>query len=223
VKTEHYTNPSLAQGQGYPSFKPLFPLRGLYEGSIGWTEHFRCRILHPFLTHHMMKVAHDWNSGNFSLSHSAEVTEEQYAILANKGLLWFMQRNREHDKILGAFEMVGGKEKRKAGWKRQDIAYDAKLAEKLEGIYSSAEVESGNEISIDTVISENLREGKEIAYAEEKKVAAQRESLPEKEWEKWVEGIRAYGAFEDTHDGEDWSLDFLRAMNAKKKALMAGM
>jgi len=136
-----------------------------------------------------MKITHDWNSGNFTLSHSADITQEQLVTLASKGLLWHMQRNRKHDEILGAFETVNGKSKRKAGWKRNDVAYDSALASKLKESYSRLEIADGVFVPIETAIEEYTREAATLVYRDARNLLERKESDP---WRTLANGSRTF-------------------------------
>lgn len=166
-----------------------------------------------------MKISTQWNSGNFSLSHSAEVAEEQIPALASLGLLYLAQRNREHDEILGAYETVGGKKKRKAGFKRNDVAYNATLASKLAESYAEFKLDEGETLDVDTTVVEYIRDTVESKFTDERAVAAARESLPNAEYEKWLRGTLGFKGETHTPDGEDYSREFLLAIRERKLAI----
>lgn len=166
-----------------------------------------------------MKIATKWNSGNFTLAHSAEVTEEQVPVLASLGLLYLAQRNREHDEVLGAYEKVDGKKKRKAGWKRNDVAYGATLAERLAATYAEFKLDGDEVLDVDTVVTEYIRDTVESKFTDERAVAEARESLPEAEFEKWLRGTLGFKGETHTADGDDYSREFLLAIRERKLAI----
>jgi hypothetical protein len=73
------------------------------------------------------KVEIDWTLGNFNVKSTMEVDEKQGDALKVLGALYLHQRVSKVDKTLGGFDG----DKRKAGWKRGDVAYDADLATRL--------------------------------------------------------------------------------------------
>lgn len=172
-----------------------------------------------------MQANTKWNSGNFTLTHSAEIPEAMIPAVLSIGILWLAQRNREHDVVLGAFEKVNGKNKRKAGFKRGDVAFTPALALALKAGYEdNFVVENGEaklKLDVQTFVEEYVRDTAEAKFAFEREVATARESLPQAEFDKWLEGIRAYGEFADTHtaDGEDYSKEFLLAIRNKINAI----
>lgn len=171
---------------------------------------------------HNMQIDTKWNSGNFTLEHSAEVSEKQMPALASLGLLYLAQRNRKHDEVLGAFTKVNGKNKRKEGWKRSEVAFAPELAKSLVAAYGDnfvlAEGEGEVKLETVTIAEEYIRDTADSKFTEERAIAEARESLPNEQFDKWVEGIKAYGKFESTHtaDGEDYSKEFLSAIRARK-------
>lgn len=78
-----------------------------------------------------MQISTKWNVGRFDTTLTAEVTEEQVAALLPLALRYLGQRNTKIDRILGGFETVDGKEKRKADYKRNDVEYSDELAQAL--------------------------------------------------------------------------------------------
>lgn len=167
-----------------------------------------------------MKIETKWNSGNFTLGHVTEVTEAQRDILAKQGLLWFAQRNREHDVVLGAYTTVAGKKVRREGWKRQDVEFDAKLADALTAAYGSFEVADGVKVSVDTTVTEYVRENAEPKYAQAAKAMARHESA--NDLETWLKDKIGFDG--DTHgaDGE-YNVDALKAIDAYVKAQVAAI
>lgn len=161
----------------------------------------------------MNTIKTQWNSGNFSLSHEVEVDEVGTLALAEKGLLWHMQRNREHDAVLGAFEQVAGKSVRKKGFKRGDVSYSTNLADKLQAVYGKFG-EKGQEVKVTTAIVEYLREaGADSKFTEETAIATRHESA--NNLEEWLKSKCKYEG--ETH-GEDGEYDVaaLRAIRAYK-------
>jgi len=171
-----------------------------------------------------MKITHDWNSGNFTLSHSADITQEQLVTLASKGLLWHMQRNRKHDEILGAFETVNGKSKRKAGWKRNDVAYDSALASKLKESYSRLEIADGVFVPIETAIEEYTREAATLVYRDARNLLERKESDPAiADLGEWLKDFCGYAGATHTEDGEDYAQAALVAVNGEIKKRLAAL
>lgn len=160
-----------------------------------------------------MKINTKWNSGNFSLTHGVEVDEAGLLALAEKGLLWFMQRNREHDGVLGAFERVGGKSVRRKGWKRGDVAYGLPMATALKAVYGELKL-SGSKLPVVTEVSEYIREvGADSKFTEERQIAGRHESKGD--LEEW---LLEKCEFADATHGEDgeYSVEMLRAVRAYK-------
>lgn len=155
-----------------------------------------------------MKTAKaEWNSGNFTLTHSVELTEEQAQVFLDKGLLWYMQRNREHDVVLGAFEKKGDKMVRKDKWSRGDVEFSQELASKLIVAYSEIPFGAdGESIEVDSNVVEYTREGAALKYRDAKEIASRHESAGD--LESW---LKSKGYEGETHgpDGE-----FLPAMLA---------
>lgn len=186
-------------------------------------------LLVPCFPKHNMQIDTKWNSGNFSLAHSAEVSEAQLPQLASLGLLYLAQRNRKHDETLGAFEKKDGKNVRKAGWKRGDVEFTPALASGLTVAYGyNFKLADGDkEVALEvlTDVTEYVRDTVESKFTFEKEIATARESLPQAEFDKWVTGIREYGQFADTHteDGEDFSKEFLIAIRNKVNAIKRGV
>lgn len=167
-----------------------------------------------------MKIKADWNSGNFSLNHEVEVTEGQVAELASDGLLYRMQRNREHDEILGAFEKVGDKKVRRKAWKRIDVDYADNLAKALVASYGSVKF-GETAIPVATAITEYIRDGgADSKFTEETAIASRHESAGD--LEEWLKATVGYAG--DTH-GEDGEYDaaMLRAVRGYKLAKLAAM
>lgn len=163
-----------------------------------------------------MKVVTSWNSGNFSLRHEVEVGPEQVAALASDGLLYRMQRNREHDEVLGAFTKDGEKKVRKPKWKRIDVGYDAGLAAKLKGVYGGDEA-----MPVVTEVTEYIREaGADSKFTEEIAIAGRHESAGDlAEW--LLEKCDYVG---DTHgDDGEYHAEMLRAVRGYKLKRLAAL
>lgn len=163
----------------------------------------------------MKTIKTNWNSGNFSLSHEVECSDDQVLLLAEKGLLWYMQRNRQHDVVLGAFETVNGKQVRRKAFKRGDVGYGKPLADKLTAAYgevslSDAEVDK---LPVDTAVGEYIRDVTDSKFTEETAIASRHESAGD--LEDW---LKAKCKFEgDTHgDDGEYSAEMLRAVRGYK-------
>lgn len=162
----------------------------------------------------MTKINTKWNSGNFSLTHEVEVDEAGLLALAEKGLLWFMQRNREHDGVLGAFEKQGDKQVRRKGWKRGDVAFDKPTADDLKAVYGELKLSESSKLPVVTEVGEYVREtGADSKFTEERAIAGRHESKGD--LEEWLLEKCSYA--EDTHgeDGE-YSVEMLRAVRGYK-------
>lgn len=174
-----------------------------------------------------MKITTNWNSGNFSLRHQVEVTAGQLEELAADGLLYRMQRNREHDEVLGAFKKEGDKKVRKAGWKRIDVGYADNLAKALASTDGYKVLKFGNEgeqidaiVPVVTEVTEYVRtqsaEGK--PGEEEKEIAGRHESAGD--LEEWLAVKCNYTGETHSEDGE-YHPAMLMAVNAAKRAAIA--
>lgn len=171
-----------------------------------------------------MKIKHEWNSGNFSLSHEAEVTQEQLVTLASKGLLWHAQRNREHDKVLGAFQTVDGKQKRRANWKRNDVGFSSDLANALADIYGEFEIAEGVKLEVDTHITEYTREAATLVYRDARNLLERKESDPKvADLAAWLAEFCGYAGPTHTEDGEDYAQAALVAVNGEIKKRLAAL
>lgn len=80
---------------------------------------------------HSMQVKDQFNCGKFLVTLSADLSDEQVAALLPFSLRYGGQRNTKVDRILGGFETVDGKEKRRADYKRSDVDYSDELAQSL--------------------------------------------------------------------------------------------
>lgn len=162
----------------------------------------------------MQKIKTQWNSGNFSLSHQVEATEEQVLALAEKGLLWYMQRNREHDVVLGAFEKQGDKQVRRKGFKRGDVAYAPNLAVELKAVYEELKLDENSKLPVMTDVVEYLREtGADSKFTEERQIAGRHESKGD--LEEWLMEKCEFAEATHGEDGE-YSVEMLRAVRAYK-------
>lgn len=162
-----------------------------------------------------MMIKASWNSGNFTLAHTAEVDDVGLAALAEKGLLWHAQRNGEHDKALGSMETVDGREKRKTGWKRGDVGYSASGASALVTAYA----ELGDLEAVETVVTEYVRE-EGAKFVDEKAGMLKHESAGD--LEAWLKTSCGYSGATHGEDGE-YSVDALRAVRVRRLALQAEM
>ena len=165
-----------------------------------------------------MKITHTWNSGNFTLAHSAEVNEKQLEMLASKGLLWFAQRNGKHDMVLGAFEEVNEKMKRKAGWKRGDVGYSEERAMRLRDAYGEFEIEKDVKLQVVTEVGEYTKEAAALVYRDARTRVEAHESAGD--LEKWLKEKCGYGGNTHTDDGEDFSQAMLIAVDKAVKAFL---
>lgn len=172
-----------------------------------------------------MKVNTNWNLANFSVSLSVEANEALQKTLMEYGVRYFGQRNSEVDKILGGFETVNGKSKRKANWKRSEVAYTAELAQALAKSFEKLSGPDELVIPAEVEISEYVREDKvDSKFTEEKEIVGRHESADD--LETWlVDKVKYTG---DTHgDDGEYAIEMLRAVRAFKIArlreLAAGM
>lgn len=159
-----------------------------------------------------------WNLGNFTVALAAEVDDETRDTLANLGLRFLGQRNTEVDKILGAFEKVGGKDKRKAGWKRNEVGYTAALASALAKSFESLALpDSDDTVTAVCAVTEYVRDTVESKFTEERQIAAMLESAPDDVREEKHRDMKWDGSL-DTHtpDGDDYSREYLMAIRARK-------
>lgn len=169
----------------------------------------------------MNTIKCSWNSGNFTLSHEVKVDDKGTLALAEKGLLWHMQRNREHDVVLGAMtndrklarkDAKGNGPWRKEGFKRGDVGYSPELAEKLQATYA-AFGDEGAEIDVLTTVAEYIRDVADSKFTEETAIATRHESA--NDLEVWLKEKCKYEG--ETH-GEDGEFDvaMLRSIRALK-------
>lgn len=162
----------------------------------------------------MIKIKTQWNSGNFSLSHQVEATEEQVLALAEKGLLWYMQRNREHDEVLGAFEKQGDKQVRRKGFKRGDVLYDKGTADDLKAVYGEVALSESSKLPVETDVVEYIREtGADSKFTEERAIAGRHES--QGDLEEWLMEKCEFAEATHGEDGE-YSVEMLRAVRTYK-------
>lgn len=78
-----------------------------------------------------MKVTTQWNIGQFLTTINAEVNEDKVPDALSVALRHEGQRCTSVDKVLGGFETIDGKEKRRASYKRNEVEYSEELAGKL--------------------------------------------------------------------------------------------
>ncbi len=173
-----------------------------------------------------MKIETTWNSGTFTLAHSAEVEEALLPTLAAFGLRYLVQRNSGHDKALGAFttdKSLADKPKgdgpwRRKDWKRSTVEYTDALARKLEGVYAKAKLsedEDGEavELPVTTVASRYDGAAKaEPKFAREKKKFAEKESTAAG-LEAWLKAFAGYTGATHGEDGE-YAVEALAAAKA---------
>lgn len=179
-----------------------------------------------------MKIETTWNSGTFTLAHSADIPEEMIPIVLAFGVRQIVQRNSKHDKVLGAFttdRALAHKPKgdgpwRKKDWTRGSVEYTDALARQLEGVYSKiklSEDEDGEavELPITTVASRYDGAIKaEPKFAREKKKFAEKESS-EAGLEAWLKSFVGYTGATHGEDGE-YSTEALAATKIKIDAFL---
>jgi hypothetical protein len=160
--------------------------------------------------------------GNFLVNCKAEVTEEQFAYFASKGLLWTMQRQTEVDKVLGAFTTgADGKSKRKDKWTRNSVDYSADMGRKLHTVFASLAMPDEMPDTVTTAdVIEYIRDVAESKFTEERALMTRHESA--NDLEEWLESkVKFLG---DTHgDDGEFNIDALKAVREFKKAALAGL
>ena len=166
----------------------------------------------------MRKIQAKSTVGNFQVSCEAEVTEEQFAYFASKGLLWSMQRQTEVDKVLGAFTTgADGKAKRKDKWTRNSVDFSTELASKLQAVFASLAMPDEMPSQPTTAdVTEYIREAAVLKYALAKSAMLRHES--KNDLESWLEDTVGYDG--DTHgeDGE-YHVEALKAIDAYIKSI----
>jgi hypothetical protein len=167
----------------------------------------------------MNNVNTNWNLGNFTVSLASEVSDDVRDTLASLGLRFLGQRNTEVDKILGAFETVNGKAKRKAGWKRNEVPYDPALASALAKSFETLALpDSEEKVKAASSVLEYIRDTVESKFTEERAIAESIESASDEEQSAALSRIRWTTGIDSIHteDGEDYSREFLMAIRARK-------
>lgn len=179
-----------------------------------WSE-AKCLARAPsFATHNMKKIEAKSTVGNFLVDCTAEVTEEQFAYFASKGLLWSMQRQSEVDKVLGAFDAEG---KRKDKWTRNSVDYSPDMASKLQAVYASlAMPDKLPSLPTTASVTEHVREQATPKYALAKAAMLRHESKDD--LEEWLADTIGYDGATHGDDGE-YAIPALQAIDAYIKAL----
>lgn len=124
----------------------------------------------------MTTISTQWPIGQFNTTLTCEVTDEQRDALLPYALRFIGQRVTEVDKILGAFETVDGKSKRKANWKRNEVEYSDALRDELAKAFETLEFPDSTKeaphLLTGVIVDMTKYEGgvgKEPAYAAEKR------------------------------------------------------
>lgn len=164
-----------------------------------------------------------WNLGNFTVGLVADVSDEIRDRLSNLGLKYLGLRNTEIDKILGGFETIGGKQKRRKDWKRNEVEYSDVLAAALAKSFESLELpvldgeENAPKIATVAEVVKYERETAAIKYRDAKAVLVRHESA--NDLEAWAKA--KFGFAGDTHgeDGE-YSGELLAATHTFLKTLL---
>lgn len=146
----------------------------------------------------------------------ADVTDEQFAILANRGFLWTMQRTPSSN----AEKEIAGYEKRPDGFKRGSMTFDERFQSILKkNIETAVAIDDEGEIEIspkcDSIKFHEIGAGVEPKYADEKK-AVQRH-IDAGDVSDW--NVSKVG-----YEGRDLTVDnveFLKAVKAFKQRLLA--
>ena len=171
----------------------------------------------------MTQIKTDWTIGNFSVALAVESTPVLLAALAPLGVKWIGQRQSEVDKVLGGFETVSGKPKRKANWKRTDSAYSVELGNKLKAVFAQLKLDDEITLEPEVTVSEYIPgDGADYKFSFEKEVIGERESLPESEWVAWLKGL-GVGEDEAHDDAGEYSAKLLSAVRDRKRAKEAEM
>lgn len=169
-----------------------------------------------------MKVQTNWNLGNFTVALSTEATDAVRDRLASYGLRFLAQRVTAVDKVMGGFETVNGKEKRKTGWKRGQVAYTPEMATALAGVFAELAFPDDPKDAVAAVasITEYVRDTVESKFTEETAIASRHESAGD--LEEWL--VDKVGYADDTHgeDGE-YSRAMLLAVREYKRRMLAWM
>jgi hypothetical protein len=166
--------------------------------------------------------------GNFLVRCKAEVTDNQFAYFASKGLLWAMQRQSEVDKVLGAFTTdislahftaKGKGPWRKKDWTRNSVDYSADKAGKLQAVFANlAMPDDLPALATTAEVLEYIRDVAESKYRDEKAIMSKHESKGD--LEEWLAERIGYTAETHGEDGE-FSVKALGAIRAYIKAELA--
>lgn len=113
-----------------------------------------------------MKTTLKTTMGNFAVSAEAEVNPDQFAILADAGLLQFTQRTP----FSSAEKLMAGYDKRPAGFKRNSIEFSADNALTLESVLEKPiEIAEGVTITLSNIsVAEYVPAVKEPMFASER-------------------------------------------------------
>ena len=166
----------------------------------------------------MNTVETKWNLGNFTVTLVSEVGDEMRDKLASFGLRFLGQRNTAVDKILGAIEKVNGKDKRRAGWKRNEVSFSGTLAAALAKSFEELALpDSEEKLPAACDITEYIRDTVESKFTEERAIAEMLESAPDDVQKAKFRDMKWDGSLPmHTEDGEDYSREFLLAIRARK-------
>ncbi len=148
--------------------------------------------------------------GNFIVSLKADYDAQ---FLADLGLKWIAQRQTSIDKTLGGFEKVDGKDKRIAGWKRNDVDFSEQMAKDLAAeltTLSLPDTEKKLEAT-EVLVTEYVREVGEPKYAGAKRAMSRHESA--NDLEVWLKDKIGYAGPTHGDDGE-YHVDALRAIKS---------
>lgn len=169
-------------------------------------------------------ISTQWNLGNFTVSLTTDVEDAMIQRLAGLGLRFLGQRNTEVDKILGGFEIVNGKQKRKALWKRNEVNFTPALAEELATSFSMAELPLIGEekeavrLKVESAVSEYQREAAALVFKDAKAIALRHESAGD--LDKWLADKCKFTGETHGADGE-YAAPMLQAVHSYWKAVQA--
>lgn len=159
----------------------------------------------------MSKVKTSWGLGNFAMALECEVTPENEAILLEAGLRALGQAVQV-DPILGGFETVDGKQVRRKGWKRGDVAFSEEKAKEIEAAMAAAKV---NGKALGFVAKATFKAGD---FKEEIYIVGLHESKGD--LETWLLDRVEYAG--DTHDSAgEYSQEMLAAVRAFKIRMLS--
>lgn len=125
-----------------------------------------------------MKTTLKTTMGNFAVSAEAEVNPDQFAILADAGLLQFTQRTP----FSSAEKLMAGYDKRPAGFKRNSIEFSADNALTLESVLEKPiEIADGVTVTLSNIsVTEYVPAVAEPKFASERAKYASKNGDPVK-------------------------------------------